>query len=247
MAIARMTRRIGVRTTQVIGNTSSTGRPADRPTGPLRSDRIGAFSKRPAGRCPGSRLAPTDAQNVGMTRYVALLRGINVGGRKKVAMGDLRGVLSGLGYEDVETLLQSGNALFTAAPKRNTDALGRQIEEALERDLDMEVRVLVRTPADLAEVVEANPFPDAISEPSKLHVAFLSATPGAGKVAELDPARFQPDELQVSERAVYLWYPNGAGRSKLTNDVLERKLGVTATTRNWNTVLKLLEKASAGS
>jgi uncharacterized protein (DUF1697 family) len=178
-----------------------------------------------------------------MTRYVALLRGINVGGRKKLSMGDLRHALSALGYEDVETYLQSGNALFSA-PESDLDALARQIEEALKTQLDMDVKVLLRTPTDLAEVVEANPFPGATAEASKLHVAFLSATPDAGKVAELDPARFEPDELRVGERAVYLWYPNGAGRSKLTNDVLERKLGVTATSRNWNTVLKLLEKAS---
>jgi len=189
-------------------------------------------------------LYENDAQNVPMTRYVALLRGINVGGRKKVAMGDLRSTLSALGYEDVETYLQSGNAFFSA-PGSDPAALARQIEEALKSALDMDVKVLVRTPADLAGVVEANPFPDSTAEPSKLHVAFLSATPDAAKVAELDSRRFEPDELRVGERAVYVWYPNGAGRSKLTNDVLERKLGVTSTTRNWNTVLKLLDKASA--
>jgi uncharacterized protein (DUF1697 family) len=179
-----------------------------------------------------------------MTRYVALVRGINVGGRKKLAMSDLREVLGGLGYGDVETYLQSGNALFSTR-KTGPDALRRKIEGALVERLGLDVKVLVRTTAELAEVVEGNPFPEGTSEPRKLHVAFLSAAPDGETVAALDPAPYEPDELRLGERAVYLWYPNGYGRTKLTNDVLERKLGVTATTRNWNTVVALLERASA--
>lgn len=179
-----------------------------------------------------------------MTRYVALLRGINVGGHNKLAMADLRDVLSGLGFDDVETYLQSGNALFSA-PKASADALARKIQGALDDRLGMDVKVLVRTADELAEVVAANPFHDGTSEPKKLHVAFLSAVPEADRVAGLDPVPFEPDELRLGEREVYLWYPNGYGRTKLTNDVIERRLGVTATTRNWNTVVKLLELVSA--
>lgn len=179
-----------------------------------------------------------------MTRYVALLRGINVGGHKKVAMGDLREALGALGYEDVETYLQSGNAVFTT-DTTDPDALAGGIEEELRSRLGMDVKVLARTAAELAQVVERNPFPEGTTEPKKLHVAFLSAAPDGERVAALDPTPFQPDELRLGDRAVYLWYPNGYGRTKLTNDVLERKLGVTATTRNWNTVLALLERASA--
>lgn len=179
-----------------------------------------------------------------MTRYVALFRGINVGGHKKVAMGDLREVLGALGYEEVETYLQSGNALFTTAATES-DAVGGEIAQALRSRLGMEVKVLVRTAGELAEVVEGNPFPEGTAEPKKLHVAFLSAAPDDERLAALDPAPYEPDELRLGDRAVYLWYPNGYGRTKLTNDVLERKLGVTATTRNWNTVVNLLERASA--
>ncbi len=179
-----------------------------------------------------------------MARYVALLRGINVGGRKKVAMGELRDALGSLGYGDVETYLQSGNAVFTAT-NNDPAGLAGAIEKELERRLAMDVKVLVRTRDELASVVEANPFPEATSEPSKLHVAFLSATPDAHRAATIDAARFEPDQFRVGERAVYLWYPSGAGRSRLTNDLLERKLGVTATSRNWNTVLALLERVTA--
>ena len=178
-----------------------------------------------------------------MAGYVALVRGINVGGRKKVAMADLREALRALGYGDVETYLQSGNALFTTTGTgTGTDALACEIEDELKARLDMDVKVLVRTGDELAAVVGANPFPHATAEPSKLHVAFLSANPDADRVASIDAARFEPDELRVGERALYLWYPNGAGRSKLSNDLLERKLGVTATSRNWNTVLHLLDR-----
>jgi uncharacterized protein (DUF1697 family) len=183
------------------------------------------------------------AERMSMTRYAALLRGINVGGRKKLAMNDLREALGALGYEDVETYLQSGNALFTSAAT-DSNALAGEIEQALRSRLDMDVKVLVRTAGELAEVVEGNPFPEGTAEPKKLHVAFLSAAPD-DHVHALDPAPYEPDELRLGDRAVYLWYPNGYGRTKLTNDVLERKLGVTATTRNWNTVVNLLDRASA--
>jgi uncharacterized protein (DUF1697 family) len=177
-------------------------------------------------------------------RYVALLRGINVGGRKKVAMADLREALGALGHDDVETYLQSGNAVFTST---DTDprALAGEIEQELMSRLGMDVKVLVRTAGELAQVVDGNPFPDGTAEPKKLHVAFLSAAPGDERVAGFDPAPYAPDELRLGDRAVYLWYPNGYGRTRLTNDVLERKLGVTASTRNWNTVVNLLQRVSA--
>lgn len=181
-----------------------------------------------------------------MARFVALLRGINVGGRRKVGMEDLREVLRSLGHTDVETYLQTGNAVFTTT-RTDAAALAREIEDEIGRQLGSDAKVLVRTPAELAALVDANPFPRAVTEPSKLHVAFLSETPDAERVASIDPARFAPDEFRVGERAIYLWYPNGAGRTKLTNDLLERRLGVTATSRNWNTVLKLLERAAGPS
>ena len=158
-------------------------------------------------------------------------------------MADLRATLESLGHEDVSTLLQSGNALFTG-PKRNPDQLARTIERAIEARHGMAVKVLVRTGPELARIVAANPLPEGASEPSKLHVAFLSAEPDAGRFESIDASRFEREVFRLGERALYVWYRDGAGRSKLTNDLMERRLGVTATSRNWNTVTKLADLAS---
>lgn len=188
----------------------------------------------PAGRTGGA------ATMWGVARYLALFRGINVGGHRKIPMSDLRVLVASLGFSGVETYLQSGNALFTTE-RPDTAALAAEMEEAIATRLGLDVKVLVRSRRDLAEVVAGNPFPEVTADPSKLHVAFLSAAPDAGRAARLDPDSFAPERFRLDRKAVYLWYPNGAGRAKLTNDVLERRLGVTATSRNWNTVVKLLE------
>lgn len=178
-----------------------------------------------------------------MTRYVALLRGINVGGHRRVAMADLRDLLAGQGHADVQTLLQSGNALFTSESV-DPDGLASEIETAIAGRLGLKVAVLLRTGAELADVIAANPLPEAIAEPAKLHVAFLSAAPEPGRLETLEAARFAPDTFVLGERALYVWYRDGAGRSKLTNDLIERRLGVTATSRNWNTITKLADLAT---
>lgn len=178
-----------------------------------------------------------------MTRHVALLRGINVGGNKRVAMADLRATLESLGHEDVSTVLQSGNALFTSR-RTNADQLARAIERAIEARLGMAIKVLVRTGPELARIVKANPLPEAATRPSRLHVAFLSAEPAAGRFESIDAARFEREVFRLGERALYVWYRDGAGNSKLTNALLERRLGVTATSRNWNTITKLADLAA---
>ena len=171
-----------------------------------------------------------------MTSYVALLRGINVGGSNKVPMADLRAVVAKLGYVDVETYIQSGNVVFRSSSKEA--ALVGQLEDAIARSFSLQIPVVVRSKAQLAAVLAADPFPDAAS--NMAHVAFLSGTPSAKAVAALDPDRSPPDAFQVVGREVYLHYPNGSGRSKLTGDYLERMLDVRATVRNRNTVTKLL-------
>lgn len=176
-----------------------------------------------------------------MTTHIALVRGINVGGRRRLRMADLRALLEDLGYGQVTTVLQSGNAVFTAGD--SAAQVARRIEERLAGDHGLDVTVLVRSREELVAVVDGNPFSEATATPAKLHVAFLSDDPAPGRLAGIEPAEFAPDELRAGARALYLWYPNGAGRSKLTNDVLERRLGVRATARNWNTVTKLLALA----
>jgi uncharacterized protein (DUF1697 family) len=174
-----------------------------------------------------------------VSTFVALLRGINVGKAKPVAMADLQALLAGLGYADVRTHLRSGNAVFDAAG-HEPDALATHIEAAVEERFGLEVSVLIRTPADLDAIIAGNPFPDAAAAtPAQLHVAFLSTAPAS----TIDPAAYASDEVRIAGREVYAWYPNGMGRSKLTNTALERHLGVRATMRNWNTVTKLAELA----
>jgi uncharacterized protein (DUF1697 family) len=172
------------------------------------------------------------------TRFVALLRGINVGGKQKVPMADLRALVEGLGHEDVATYVQSGNVVLRSG--RSADAVARGIEQAIRRSLALAVSVIVRTRAQLAEVLGSNPYLGAGRDTSKLYVVYLDAKPSAAAVKRLDPDRGRPDEFTVRGREVYLQLPNGAGRSKLTLDWFEKQLGVRGTARNWRTTNELL-------
>ena len=184
-------------------------------------------------------------ENARVPTYVALLRGINVGGHQKIRMADLRVLMEGLGHESVETYLQSGNAVFRS-PRKTDAALASGMEEAIAVELGLTVSVLVRTGAELDRVVHGTPYGDRGADMKQLHVAFLSAAPTAAAVKKLAAAQFAPDELEVAGREVYLHYPDGPGRSKLTNAVLERRLGVAATMRNWRTVTTLAELVAGG-
>jgi uncharacterized protein (DUF1697 family) len=176
-----------------------------------------------------------------MTRQIALLRGVNVGGRNMVAMAALRELLQALGYEGVRTHLQSGNAVFTAAtpPER----AGREIEEGLVERLGLQVPVLVRTRDELAQAVAGNPLGEATSQPARLLVNFLSGEPDPQLLGELDPADFEPETFGVGAREVYVWCPDGVQATKLSYAFWEKRLKVTATARNWNTVTRLLALA----
>ncbi|MEU2869882.1 DUF1697 domain-containing protein [Streptomyces olivoreticuli] len=178
--------------------------------------------------------------------YAALLRGINVGGHRKVPMADLRALLTGLGYGGVRTYLQSGNAAFTTAPGDERE-LAAQVGRAIEDRFGFAVDVLVRDHAYLTSVADACPFPAASLEPRQLHVTYFSEPVAASHLASVDVARFLPEEFRLGDRALYLYAPDGLGRSKLA-DALARipaGKGVVATTRNWNTVMKLAELTGA--
>ena len=165
--------------------------------------------------------------------YVALLRGINVGGNKTVPMADLRGLLEELGYEDVQTVLQSGNAVFRA-PKAEP---GR-IESAIEDRFGFDVRVLMRTGAELAKVIDGNPFPEALKkDPKNLHVWFLEKS----VKPKVDPEAIAPEKLAPGPKVLYVHFANGSGRSAIGKHVNEKTLGTAVTSRNWNTVTKLAE------
>lgn len=177
-----------------------------------------------------------------MTMAVAFLRGINVGGRARVPMADLRVLAATVGLDDVRTYLQSGNLLF-AMPSGGTEHLMGDLERAISERFGLTVRVLMRTIADLSAIVAANPMPGATANGSKLHVVFLAGTPSAEAVAALDADRSPPDVFAVLGGEIYVHYPEGSGRSKLTLEYFERRLGVAGTARNWNTVTKLVALA----
>ena len=178
-----------------------------------------------------------------MMTYVALLRGINVGGRTRVGMDELRRSFLALGHADVTSYLQSGNVVFRS-PVEEASRLAGDIERRIARDLGVTVTVLVRTKDDLAHVVANNPFLCRETDLAKLHVTFLADAPDHERAARLDTPIGEPDELSLVGREVYLHCPNGYGRTRLNNAYLERRLGVAATTRNWNTITRLCDLAS---
>lgn len=178
-----------------------------------------------------------------MSLAAALVRGINVGGRARLSMNELRSMLADLGLRDVETYLQSGNVVFESGDRPVTE-LDARIESAIAETFGLQVRVILRVRKDLVAVTRSHPYLDAEADPSRIHVVFLEATPDADRVDALDPDRSPPDEFAVIGREIYLRYPNGQGRSKLSLDYFERVLGMAGTARNWNTVTKLLEMLS---
>jgi uncharacterized protein (DUF1697 family) len=178
-----------------------------------------------------------------MTTYVALLRGINVGGRTRVGMDDLRQLFNALGHADVKSYLQSGNVIFKSAVEESS-RLAAGIERSIARDLGLTVTVLLRTADELAQVVATNPFLGRGADPATLHVTFLAEMPDRDRAARVETPAGQPDELALVGREVYLHCPNGYGRTKLNNAYIERRLGVAATTRNWRTATTLRDLAS---
>ncbi len=179
----------------------------------------------------------------GRETFAALLRGINVGGARKLSMAELRSLLTAGGYDDVVTYIQSGNAVFRSAGGEASET-ARGIESAIAGAFGLDVTVLLRTGAELDAIASGNPFLGRGPDFSRLHVVFLREPPAPDRIARLDPTRSPGDEFHVGEREVYLRLPAGAGRTKLTLAYFERTLGVEGTARNWNTLLELRELAA---
>ena len=174
-----------------------------------------------------------------MTTFAALLRGINVGGKNTMPMTELKSLFSSLGLSDVATYIQSGNVVFRSSGGEAHE-LAARIEQRIADDFGIGVAVLLRTSDELAEIASGNPFLGHEADRSRLHVVFLDRPPAPDAATQLDPKRSPPDRFVLHGRQIYLHLPNGAGRSKLTIDYFERRLGVRATARNWNTLTKLL-------
>lgn len=172
-----------------------------------------------------------------MARYVALLRAVNLGKVGKIAMADLREVLASRSCVDVQTLLNSGNAVF-GSKMRTTAAVEKDLEAALAARLGLETEVFVRTPEEWAAIVDGNPFAEmATRDPSHLVVLVLRGEPQRAALRQLRASG--PEEIEVGEGCLYITYPEGIGRSKLTANPGWRTLGAVGTARNWNTVQKI--------
>ena len=174
--------------------------------------------------------------------YIALLRGINLGGHRIVKMDQLRKTFEELGFADVKTYIQSGNVVF-AAKAACAKRLADDVAQAVEKRFGFRPGVVLRTADEIANVAANNPLLGEGADERLLHVAFLAEKPDARRIAALDPARSPGDSFNVRGREVYLCLANGAGKTKLSNAYLESTLGTTSTMRNWRTVLKLSEMA----
>ena len=174
-----------------------------------------------------------------MHTFVSLLRGINVGGHKKIRMEELRGIYTAAGFAEVKSYLQSGNVVF-ATDDPDRARIAARLETAIAEALGHDVSIILRDGADLQRVFTGNPFLTTRNEdPTKLHVTFLAQPPSATDLAELTVPAGGDDEFQIVGQEVYVFCPNGAGRTKLTNNLFERKLHTVATSRNWKTVTAL--------
>lgn len=175
--------------------------------------------------------------------YIALLRGINVGGHGRLAMADLRGLIEELGHEDVRTYVQSGNAVFTSG-RTDPGAIGAELTRRLAADLDVAATVMVRTAEELATIVDGNPFAEqANQEPTTVHAGFLASPLPEASALDVDAERYAPEQFAPGDRVVYLHLPNGMGRSRLALDLGRQLSDVGITVRNWRTVTRLLEMA----
>jgi uncharacterized protein (DUF1697 family) len=183
-------------------------------------------------------LKPTKESRMAIT-YVAMLRGINVGG-KSIRMEALRASFEELGFRSVKTYVQSGNVIFMSG-RVAPSGLAKKIEAQIHRDFGFQVSVLVRTLEEMETTLGSNPLAKEKSiDPSKLHVTFLAAASPKDAIAKLEALAAKSERYCVLGREVYLYCPDGYGRTKLSNNAIERKFSLTATTRNWKTVNALL-------
>ncbi len=177
-----------------------------------------------------------------MTTFIALLRGINIGGNNKLPMKDLTALLTGMGLREVQTYIQSGNVVFRSAAKDRA-ALAAKISAAIKAQHGFAPRVWLLDAAELHKAIADNPYPEAESNPTSLHLLFLAEMPPHPKLKELDALKTSSERYTLEGKVFYLHAPDGVGRSRLAARA-EKLLGVAATGRNWSTVCKLAEMAA---
>ncbi|MCB0192420.1 MAG: DUF1697 domain-containing protein [Anaerolineae bacterium] len=177
-----------------------------------------------------------------MKTYIALFRGINVGGNNRLPMKELRALLEELDAENVKTYIQSGNAAFRHTTN-DVDQLAERISSAIEESHGFAPRVLLLDAANVEKAAASNPFPEADAEPKTLHLYFLTSTPQNPDLSTLDALKKDNEQYKLTDNVFYLYAPDGIGRSKLAERA-EKALGVAATARNWRTVGKIMEMVS---
>ena len=176
---------------------------------------------------------------ISRVKLAVLLRGVNVGGKNTLRMADLKRVLGELGYADVKTLLNSGNAVVTTTAE--PAEVERSVASAITQQLGLSVTVMVRTHAQLQAVVEASPFDGEAADPRFYAVAFLEKSPPDSAFSGVQADAYAPEKWQLEGNELFILYANGQGRTKIASTFFDKQLQVASTARNWNTVLKLLE------
>ncbi len=179
-----------------------------------------------------------------MAAYIAMLRGVNVGGHNTIKMDALQGLCQGLGFRNVETYVQSGNIVFQTATD-NPAVLSKRIGETVLHSFGFNIPVIVRTSKEMRNVIGNNPFlKEKGIDSFKLHVTFLSETAQKGSEKKLETLATSPDRFYPASHEIYLYCPGGYGRTRLSNNAIEKALSVEATTRNWKTTNALFEMVS---
>ena len=177
-----------------------------------------------------------------MPTFISLLRGINVSGQKKILMADLKVLYEKLGFNNVQTYIQSGNVVFDCAEDKSNLAIAEIIEHAIEQEYNFQVPVIVKQADDLISTINNNPFTEEVgADPSRVAVTFLESLPTVENLIKLEGVDYPPDRFIIDGLNIYLHCPISYGNSKLSNNFFESKLKVRATSRNWRTINKLVE------
>lgn len=176
-----------------------------------------------------------------MNRRIAILRGINVGGKRKILMADLKSMFEKMKFSNVSTYIQSGNVFFDVEKGFDNRDLGQKIENAIEKEFGFEVPVIVRTPKEIDSAINQNPFNNDDTDIVHLHLTFLNEEPTTENQEKAESYNYEPDKFEIKGKDVFIYCEGKYHQSKLTNIFFEKKLKVNATTRNWKTVLKLSE------
>lgn len=180
-----------------------------------------------------------------MEKYICFLRGINVGGSKKIKMADLRSHLSALNFNNLQTYIQSGNIIFEAEGYTIED-LETKINQLIRKKYGFEVPALILTPKEIEQVLAENPFiKNKNNQPDRMYFTFLSNLPDQKLIEDLQKTDFDPEKFLISGKTIFFYVPDGLGRSKLNNNFFENKLKVAGTTRNLKTLLKMFELSNA--